>query len=105
MAEPQLGLNTPPGGGLRFQKRGLTICEVPGEGDGPFAAEHPPDLGGESNQEVAHISARKQFYVCTYYLFDIKRRTLPLLLCIWWFRFLGKELGIISDRIRTSATD
>lgn len=35
---------------IMFPHVPLTICEVPREGDGSFAAEHPPDLTERKKQ-------------------------------------------------------
>lgn len=80
-----------------FPNDGLTICEVPGEGDGPFAAEHPPDLMHRQREREArkwNIYQRQNTFMIAlniYLTIKEKKRTLPLLLCTWRFCFLGKE--------------
>lgn len=38
-----------------FPRVRLTICEVPREGVGSFAAEHPPDLTDRDTQAGEHV--------------------------------------------------
>lgn len=61
-----LGLTAPRW--IVFLKGGLTICEVPGEGDGPFAAEHPPGLGRETRKSGIYQPENSFMIALTIYL-------------------------------------
>lgn len=80
-----------------FPNDGLTICEVPGEGDGPFAAEHPPDLTHRQRAREARkwniYQRQNTFMIALNIYLTIKENNLLCLCCcvLGGFASLGKS--------------